>query len=88
MDQAPLLESRMPARTSDCACMTYPHVNGHTCAMQHPINDHESAGRLRDQLGHTPAEVAGGAAVGVLLGFLVQGLIFSLLLKNGKAVVA
>eukprot|EP00955_Chlamydomonas_euryale_P115984 366390-Chlamydomonas_euryale.AAC.33 len=50
---------------------------------EHPIQEHESAGRLRDQLGHTPEEVAGGALVGILIGIFVEGLIFKVILKQG-----
>ncbi|KAG1679382.1 hypothetical protein FOA52_007672 [Chlamydomonas sp. UWO 241] len=38
---------------------------------EHPIYVHE---RLRDQMGHTPQEVAAGAALGVALGATIGGL--------------
>mmetsp|Transcript_15069 Transcript_15069/g.32668 ORF Transcript_15069/g.32668 Transcript_15069/m.32668 type:complete len:174 (+) Transcript_15069:96-617(+) len=44
---------------------------------EHPVQDHIYAGRLREILGHTPLEVVGGAVLGLSVGCLIQGLLFS-----------
>ncbi|GAX73809.1 hypothetical protein CEUSTIGMA_g1260.t1 [Chlamydomonas eustigma] len=45
-----------------------------TLPPEHPVQDHEYAGKLRDQLGHTPLEVLMGGILGILVGILVHGI--------------
>jgi acid phosphatase family membrane protein YuiD len=44
---------------------------------QHPVQDHEHAGKLLDQLGHTPLEVLMGAILGIVIGILIFSIGFA-----------